>query len=111
MGSTGAEPLRQKVEGLARRAKIVLTKTPPDAGRREARFGLTEREVEVLRLVAAGKTNREIGAELFISDKTASVHVSNVLAKLGANRRSEAAALAARLGLVGDVPATRATPS
>jgi DNA-binding NarL/FixJ family response regulator len=61
---------------------------------------LTAREVDVLRLVAAGRSNKEIGAELFISAKTASVHVSNILAKLGVSGRGEAAALAHRHGLV-----------
>lgn len=98
--SMGAAPLRQSIEVLARRARIDLG---PAARREEhldtARFGLTAREIDVLRLVAAGKTNREIGDQLFISAKTASVHVSNLMAKLGASRRAEAAAIAARLGL------------
>ena len=64
-------------------------------------LGLTPREGEVLALVAAGRTNRQIGEALFISDKTASVHVSNILAKLGVANRSEAAAAAHRLHLVG----------
>jgi DNA-binding NarL/FixJ family response regulator len=62
-------------------------------------FGLTEREVEVLGLVAAGRSNPQIAAELFISPKTASVHVSNILSKLNVTSRGEAAALAHRLGL------------
>jgi DNA-binding NarL/FixJ family response regulator len=62
-------------------------------------LGLTGREVEVLRLVAAGRSNREIGAELFISVKTAGVHVSNILAKLGVGSRTEAAAVAHQLRL------------
>jgi DNA-binding NarL/FixJ family response regulator len=56
--------------------------------------------LEVLSLVAAGRTNRQIGTELFISEKTAGVHVSNILGKLGAGGRTEAAAIAHRLGLV-----------
>ncbi|HET9650158.1 MAG TPA: AAA family ATPase [Microlunatus sp.] len=65
-------------------------------------FGdLTPRELEVLRLVAEGRSNGEIGQALFISTKTASVHVSNILAKLGASGRGEAAAIAHRHGLVG----------
>jgi len=60
---------------------------------------LTARELEVLRLVGAGRSNKEIGAELFISTKTASVHVSNILAKLGVSGRGEAAALAHRHGV------------
>lgn len=61
---------------------------------------LTARERDVLRLVAEGSTNREIGVRLFISEKTASVHVSNAMAKLGALSRYEAAASAERLGIL-----------
>jgi len=66
-----------------------------------ARFGLTEREREVLPLLAAGRSNPEIGRALFISTKTVSVHVSNILAKLGVSGRVEAAAVAHRLGVYG----------
>ena len=69
------------------------------------RFGLTEREREVLTLLAGGRSNPEIGRLLFISTKTASVHVSNILAKLGVTGRGEAAAVAHRLGVFG--PAER----
>jgi DNA-binding NarL/FixJ family response regulator len=61
---------------------------------------LTARELEVLRLVASGSTNRQIGTQLFISEKTASVHVSRILAKLQVSGRAEAAARAAQLGLL-----------
>jgi DNA-binding NarL/FixJ family response regulator len=61
---------------------------------------LTPRESEILALVASGRSNPEIGKQLFISAKTVSVHVSNVMAKLGASSRTEAAALARRAGLV-----------
>ena len=61
---------------------------------------LTPREREILALVAAGRSNAEIGRQLFISAKTASVHVSNVMGKLGAGSRTEAAALARRDGLI-----------
>jgi DNA-binding NarL/FixJ family response regulator len=61
---------------------------------------LTDRELLVLRLLVAGRSNGEIGAELFISRKTASVHVSNILRKLGVSTRVQAAALAERAGLV-----------
>ncbi len=98
----GAHPLREDVELLAARARLPLTapdRAPePDPG--DDAFGLTPREQDVLRLVAAGRTNRQIAEELFISPKTASVHVSNILAKLGVSGRGEAAALAHRLRLL-----------
>ena len=62
--------------------------------------GLTEREVEVLRLVAAGKTNPEIAEDLFISPRTVTTHVSNILNKINAVNRAEAASYATREGLV-----------
>jgi DNA-binding CsgD family transcriptional regulator len=61
---------------------------------------LTTREWEVLSLVATGHTNREIGADLFISEKTASVHITNAMDKLGALSRYDAAGIASRLGLL-----------
>jgi DNA-binding CsgD family transcriptional regulator/tetratricopeptide (TPR) repeat protein len=96
----GAEPLLDDIQALARRARISLD-APIVAVVAESdivRLGLTSREAEVLALVAAGKTNREIGAELYVSEKTASVHVSNILRKLGVNTRVDAAAIAQRLG-------------
>jgi DNA-binding CsgD family transcriptional regulator len=65
-------------------------------------FGLSRREHEVLALIAEGRTNREIGERLFISQKTVGVHVGNILAKLRVSGRVEAAAVAIRLGLTGD---------
>jgi predicted ATPase/DNA-binding CsgD family transcriptional regulator len=65
------------------------------------RHGLTDRELAVLRLVARGLTNREIGAELFISAGTAGVHVSNILRKLGVSGRVQAAGIAHEMGLTG----------
>ena len=65
------------------------------------RFGLTEREREILVLLAAGRSNPQIAGALFISPKTASVHVSNIMAKLGVDSRIEAAAVAHRLGVTG----------
>ena len=65
------------------------------------RVSLTRRESEILALVAQGRTNGEIGRQLFISTKTVSVHVSNILGKLGASGRTEAAAIARRDGLLG----------
>lgn len=94
-------PLRRQVEAVARRARIDVHAPEivivPDTT--TERLGLTSREAEVLGHVAAGATNREIGDRLFISEKTASVHVSNILRKLGVSTRVEAAAVAQRLGL------------
>ena len=97
----GAGPLVDDVEALARRARIsVDAPVAPVLGESDAvRLGLTSREAEVLALVAAGRTNREIGAELFVSEKTASVHVSNILRKLGVSSRVDAAAIAQRVGV------------
>ncbi|MFW5418811.1 AAA family ATPase [Nocardiopsis sp. CNT-189] len=97
----GAAPLAAEVTALARRARIPLRQggPPPDP---VAALGLTAREQDVLRLVAAGWSNRRIAEELFISPKTASVHVSNILAKLGAANRGEAAAIAHRLGALAE---------
>jgi DNA-binding CsgD family transcriptional regulator len=101
----GAEPLRHEVELLAQRGRLSLqeqvqTIAAPEAPESPAAsLGLTRRETEVLALVAAGRTNRQIGQALFITPKTASIHVSRILAKLGVAGRGEAAAVAHRLGL------------
>jgi DNA-binding NarL/FixJ family response regulator len=100
----GAVPLCQEAEALGRRARLrtgAVADAPADdgAGGPAQQLGLTPRELEVLLLVAEGRTNREIGTELFMSEKTASVHVSRILAKLGVGGRVEAAAVAHRLGL------------
>ncbi|TFV63114.1 UNVERIFIED_ORG: LuxR family transcriptional regulator [Bacillus sp. AZ43] len=94
----GATPLRSALEALIRRGRLDV------GGVRtvEVSAVMTPREAEVLRLLAQGRTNRQIGAELYISEKTASVHVSNILAKLGANGRTEAVAIAAARGLLSD---------
>jgi DNA-binding NarL/FixJ family response regulator len=100
-----AAPLKREIELLAQRGRLRLEeptdaatepKVPPSPA---ASLGLTRREVEVLALVAEGRTNRQIGQALFITPKTASVHVSRILAKLGVAGRGEAAAIAHRLGL------------
>jgi DNA-binding CsgD family transcriptional regulator/tetratricopeptide (TPR) repeat protein len=101
----GAEPLREEAETFGRRARIVageaaVAATPGISADDATRQGLTAREIEVLALVAAGRTNRQIGEQLFISEKTASVHVSNIMGKLGVAGRGEAAVVAHRLGLV-----------
>lgn len=96
----GAQPLSDEIARLARRARIPLSDAA-GGGHLAAppQLGLTARELEVLRLVAAGQSNRDIANELFISVKTASVHVSNILGKLGVASRGEAAATAYRLQL------------
>jgi DNA-binding CsgD family transcriptional regulator/tetratricopeptide (TPR) repeat protein len=102
-GGLGAEPLRREIEETAQRARIDLGRGQREtAGRPKpaALFGLTPRELEVLHLLVAGQTNREIAHRLFISENTAGVHVSNILGKLGVSRRIEAAAIAHRLGLI-----------
>jgi DNA-binding CsgD family transcriptional regulator len=93
----GAAPLLAALEALGRRARLDLGVRPPPQP--DGAAGLTPRELEVLRLVAAGRSNGQIAEALFISRKTASVHVSNILAKLGVHTRTEAAAAAHRLGL------------
>lgn len=100
----GAGPLLREVEHLATRARLELDeeskKDLVSVVDPATRFGLTPREREVLELLAAGHTNRQIAERLFISEKTASVHVSNILRKLSATSRTEAAGLAYRLHLV-----------
>jgi DNA-binding CsgD family transcriptional regulator len=93
----GAVPLRNEVLALAWRAGIDLG--PERFAAPAQQLGLTPRETEVLELVAAGCTNAEIAKRLYISAKTASVHVSNILRKLEVTNRGEAAALAHRHGL------------
>jgi DNA-binding CsgD family transcriptional regulator len=106
----GHAPLLTQVRALAERARIPLQppatatpQTPPPAAA-PAPYGLTARELAVLRLLATGRTNAQIGAELYISPKTAGVHVTNILRKLGVSGRVQAAAVAERAGLL---PAAR----
>jgi class 3 adenylate cyclase len=117
----GLAPIEAAAVALARRARIDLaTEAPPaatpvepaavpvsaggDGAKRLAELGLSARELEVLGLVAAGRTNGEIARALFISPKTASVHVTHILDKLGVSNRVEAATMAARLGLAEGPP-------
>ena len=115
----GAAPLAGLIATLARQARISLptpAAAPGDTAASEAAaaaphgaatanpYDLTAREAEVLRLVSAGWTNQQIADALVITRKTASVHVSNIMGKLGAANRGEAAALANRLGIVTDAP-------
>ncbi|MBO0771150.1 MAG: response regulator transcription factor [Actinobacteria bacterium] len=110
----GALPLRSALADLGRRGRLSRDDRPDDQARGSAQPGgtggrpgraglsvLTAREQDVLRLLAEGRSNREIAAELFIAPKTASVHVSNILGKLGAASRTEAAAIAHAEGVSG----------
>jgi DNA-binding CsgD family transcriptional regulator len=100
----GARPLIHEIEMLARRARLELASekkekqadAEPMPG---VALGLTERELEVFRHLALGRTNREIAELLFISPKTASVHVSNIMRKLGVSNRIAAARIAHKAGL------------
>jgi DNA-binding NarL/FixJ family response regulator len=94
-----ARPLVGQISQLARQARIDISVPGTQSAAAAAPFGLTARELEVMRLVAAGRGNREIAAELFISPRTASVHVSNILGKFQVASRGEAAAAAHRLHL------------
>jgi DNA-binding CsgD family transcriptional regulator/tetratricopeptide (TPR) repeat protein len=96
----GAAPLRADIEALTRAANLTLSHPPLEEPRVDAApnpFGLTSREREILDLIAQGRTNGEIGHELFISSRTASVHVSHILRKLSVSNRVEAASVAHRL--------------
>jgi DNA-binding CsgD family transcriptional regulator len=106
-------PLMTAIQDLARRARIDLSAPaeplrydePPTA----RAFGLTDRELDVLRLLGQGKTNPEIAAALFISPRTAGVHVTHILRKLGASSRVQAATIAEHAGLLSANPAGRST--
>jgi DNA-binding CsgD family transcriptional regulator len=111
----GAEPLAGAIADLARMARLDVSSAPalePPADTHDAAvahdgdavtdpYGLTAREREVLVLLVAGQTNRRIAETLFISESTASVHVSNIIGKLGVTNRAEAAVTAVRAGLAG----------
>jgi DNA-binding NarL/FixJ family response regulator len=105
-----AAPLGHELELLAARARLdralLTTRASPAGSEVEAEtrapFGLTQRELEVLALLAVGESNRGIGEKLFISPRTAGVHVSNILGRMGVGGRVEAAAVAHRLGLAGE---------
>jgi DNA-binding CsgD family transcriptional regulator/tetratricopeptide (TPR) repeat protein len=108
-GELGAAPLLAEIEALARRGRLDLEPGPGSAPAPAEpspldALGLTAREQEVLGLVALGRTNAQIAETLFISPKTATVHVSNILGKLGVRNRVEAATIAHRLGIVAPEP-------
>ncbi|GAA3840991.1 LuxR family transcriptional regulator [Sphaerisporangium flaviroseum] len=97
----GAEPLSREITAMARAARVDIGSPPdPPPAPEPDPFGLTPREREVLLLLGQGWTNRQIARRLFITEKTASVHVSNILTKLGASSRGEAAVTARRLGII-----------
>ncbi|HYH93963.1 MAG TPA: AAA family ATPase [Candidatus Saccharimonadales bacterium] len=115
----GARPLRSALDALVARARIdrpavvvvgdarraqdegttAPSDTATDGAGTAAAFGLTRRELDVLPLMIQGRTNRQIAETLFISESTAGVHVSNIIGKLGATSRTEAATIAVRIGL------------
>jgi DNA-binding CsgD family transcriptional regulator len=102
----GSVWLAAEIRGLGERGRLSLAASGRLADEPAERpagpedpFGLTPRERQVLALVAEGATNRQIGAALFMAEKTASVHVSRILAKLDVQGRTEAAAVAHRLHL------------
>jgi DNA-binding CsgD family transcriptional regulator/tetratricopeptide (TPR) repeat protein len=102
----GHAPLLAQIRALAERARITLqaqeaARDSPSPAAIPGPYGLTSRELAVLRLVAAGRTNAQIGADLYISPKTAGVHVGSILRKLGVSGRVQAAALAERAGMLG----------
>jgi DNA-binding CsgD family transcriptional regulator len=101
----GHAPLLDRIRALAQRARVPLQEPSVPAGapvpaQAPTPYGLTARELAVLRLLATGQTNAQIGSELFISPKTASVHVTSILRKLGVSTRVQAAGLAERAGLL-----------
>ncbi|WP_156971279.1 helix-turn-helix transcriptional regulator [Knoellia sinensis] len=91
-GRMGAAPLQRAIAAMLQGARLAPTAARADGV-------LTRREREVLALVAEGLTNREIGRRLYISEKTASVHLSNLMAKLNVSSRTEAVTVAVRRGL------------
>jgi DNA-binding NarL/FixJ family response regulator len=101
--AVGMTVLLGRIATLARAARVELTEratSAAPASTPRGKFELSARELEVLALIADGRTNGEIGTRLFISTKTASVHVTHILDKLGVSTRTEAALLASRAGIL-----------
>ncbi len=113
----GAGQLRVEIEALARQERLALEDAAAEAGHEARpehpldRLGLTPREAQVLQLISAGRSNRQIATDLVISEKTASVHVSRILQKLNVTSRGQAAPTAHRLRLFDqDMPMSDGTP-
>jgi DNA-binding NarL/FixJ family response regulator len=104
LDSLGATPLARQVRAGLRQLGVPNVPRGPMAGTRENPAGLTERQLEVLRLLAAGLTNGEIAAQLVLSVRTVDRHVAEILAKLGVSSRRQATARAAELGLASRGP-------
>jgi DNA-binding NarL/FixJ family response regulator len=99
--ATEMAPLLDRIGAVARRARVDLGQVQaPTEPSDNLGHSLTERELDVLRLLARGRTNAQIGAVLFMSPKTASVHVTHILRKLGVTGRVQAATIAERAGLL-----------
>ena len=100
----GAQPLLEAINSLGLRAgidpSVEASSDVPEPSKAEDGLGLTRREREILKLIATGRTNRQIAEELFITEGTAATHVSNILGKLGVRARTEAASVAYRMRLV-----------
>lgn len=112
--SLGATALLREIDALARRGRLEIAEAeaaPVAPASPTDRLGLTARELEVLALVAEGRTNRQIAEELFITEKTAGHHVSNLLGKLGVGSRIEAAAIAHRMGLLAAATSDPTSPA
>jgi DNA-binding CsgD family transcriptional regulator len=104
----GALPLHRAVAELVARGRLDVLDARLPRARTTPASALTARELQVLGLLAEGLTNREAGRRLFVSEKTVSVHVSNLLAKLGVRSRTEAVTVAHQRGLLADAVAAAA---
>jgi DNA-binding CsgD family transcriptional regulator len=109
-GHLPAAPLLALADDLARRARLTVRPAARRSAAAGARFDLTDRERDVLALLASGDSNRQIARALFISDRTVAVHVSRILDKLGVRNRTEAATVGAGLNLPRPLPPHTDTP-
>jgi DNA-binding CsgD family transcriptional regulator len=106
-----AETVLALARELGRRARLPVVPGQPGPSAASARYDLTDREVEVLARLVHGDSNRQIARALFISDRTAAVHVSRILGKLGVRNRTQAATVGAQLGLTPAAPHSQQTPN